>query len=326
MAGRKLGRKAMLYGIIAQSLPDIDFVTAFYLDKPAELLAHRGFTHSILFAIIITILASLIAHVVYKRYVPVHHWMKLFAANVFTHIFIDAFNNYGTAWFEPFSHYRVSFHALYVADPFFSIIPFIACMVLFLSHRTHARRRWWAGVGVGYAVLYLSYAVINKSIVSQDVAATLKKQPVQTDDYIVTPAPLNNWLWYVVAKSDSGAWVGYRSVFDREDEVKLHFHPRNRQLLQSVVDKESLQYLERFSQGYYTVEQWEDTTVFNDLRFGQIVGWYNPRERFAFHYYLNYSDHNDLVVQRGRFAKWNETTLKALVDRIRGKEVEQVAP
>lgn len=316
----------MLYGIIAQSLPDIDFVTAFYLDKPEELLAHRGFTHSLLFAFIITILASLTAHVAYKRYVPVHHWMKLFGVNVFTHIFIDAFNNYGTAWFEPFSHYRVSFHALYVADPFFSFVPFVACMVIFLSHRTHARRKWWALAGVGYAVLYLSYALINKTIVSRDVEVALQKQSIKTDDYIVTPAPLNNWLWYVVAKSDSGALVGYRSVFDNEKNIDLHFFPRNRQLLQSAAEKEDLQYLERFSQGYYTVEQWGDTTVFNDLRFGQIVGWYNPRERFAFHYYVNYSDHNDLVVQRGRFAKWNETTLRALLYRIMGKEEELPAP
>ena len=314
-----MGRKAMLYGIIAQSLPDIDFITAFYLDKPEELLAHRGFTHSLLFAFVTTIFASLTAHVAYKRYVPVHHWMRLFGVNIFTHIFIDAFNNYGTAWFEPFSHYRVSFHALYVADPFFSIVPFIACVVLFLSHRKHLRRRWWALAGVAYAVLYLSYALINKTIVSRDVEAALKKQPIRTEDYIVTPAPLNNWLWYVVAKSDSGALVGYRSVFDKKAPVQLNYFPRNASLMQSVADKEDLQSLERFSQGYYTVEQWGDTTVFNDLRFGQIVGWYNPRERFAFHYYLNYPDKNDLVVQRGRFAKWNETTLKALVNRIRGR-------
>lgn len=322
VAGHKLGRKAMLYGVIAQSLPDIDFITAFYLDKPEELLAHRGFTHSLLFAFIITILASLTAHVAYKRYVPVHNWIGLFGANVFTHIFIDAFNNYGTAWFEPFSHYRVSFHALYVADPFFSIVPLAACVALFVSHRKHARRRWWALIGVGYAALYLSYAIINKTIVSRDVEAALKNQPMPTNDYLVTPAPLNNWLWFVVAKSDSGALVGYRSVFDKGDGMDLHFFPRNAHLLQSAASKEDLRYLERFSQGYYTVEKWGDTTVFNDLRFGQIVGWYDPKERFAFHYYVNYSDENDLVVQRGRFAKWNETTIKALLARIRGRQKE----
>lgn len=309
----------MVYGVIAQSLPDIDFISAIYLDQPYELLAHRGFTHSILFAFVITILGSLAAHVAYRRYVAIYHWMLLIGVNVFTHIFIDAFNSYGTAWFEPFSHYRVSFNALYVADPFFSFVPFVASLFVFLSHRKHAKRARWAYLGTGYAVIYLLYALFNKMIVVEDVKANLKKQPLPTEQYMVTPAPLNVWLWYVVAENDSGSLVSYRSVFDQENDMAFQFFPRNSQLLEPIADKEGLQYLKRFSQGYYTVEQWGDTTVFNDLRFGQIVGWYNPKERFAFHYYLTQSDENDLVVQRGRFAKWNGTTFKALVNRVKGR-------
>lgn len=282
-------------------------------------MAHRGFTHSLLFAFVITILGALTAHVVYKRYVPIYNWLLLFGINIFGHIFIDAFNNYGTAWFEPFSHYRVSFNVIYVADPFFSFVPFIASLFVFLSHRKHDKRKWWAFLGTGYAIVYLSYALVNKSIVVHDVQASLKKQPVPVEQYMVTPAPLNVWLWYVVAENDSGALVGYRSVFDKKRDISFQYFPRNERLLQSVADREDLQYLKRFSQGFYTVEQWGDTTVFNDLRFGQIVGWYNPREHFAFHYYLTQSDANDLVVQRGRFAKWNDTTFRALIKRIEGQ-------
>lgn len=319
VAGNKLGRKAMIYGIIAQSLPDIDFVTSFYLNKPQELLAHRGFTHSLLFGFVMTILAALAAHAGYKRYVPIRHWILLFGINIFTHIFIDAFNVYGTAWFEPFSHYRVSFNALYVADPFLSLVPFVAAGALFLMHMKHQRRKFWALLGVGYVVLYLAYACINKMIVSWEVEANLKESGVRASKYLVTPAPLNSWLWYIVAQSDSGALVGYHSVFDKKGRITFHYFPQNEQLLQSVADQESLHYLKRFSQGFYTADQWGDTLVFNDLRFGQIVGWYDPRERFAFHYYLTESDKNDLVVQRGRFAKWDRTTFQALINRIKGQ-------
>ncbi|HEY0732729.1 MAG TPA: metal-dependent hydrolase, partial [Chitinophagaceae bacterium] len=66
-------------------------------------------------------------------------------------------------------------------------------------------------------------------------------------------------------------------------------------------------------------EQWNDTLVFNDLRFGQIVGWHDPRERFAFHYYLGHDEEdNRLVVQRGRFARWNEESLSSLIRKIKG--------
>jgi inner membrane protein len=156
-------------------------------------------------------------------------------------------------------------------------------------------------------------------IVARDVEAALAKKGVSRSDYMLTPAPLNTWLWYAVAKNDSGALVGYRSVFDQGDTMDFNFFPRREQLLVSIADKESLLYLKRFSQGYYTADQWGDTTVFNDLRFGQIVGWHNPQERFVFHYYLTQSDENDLVVQRGRFAKWDATTFRALLGRIKGK-------
>ena len=48
--GKKIDRKAMLWGALAQSLPDIDFVAGLWMNTSEELLAHRGFTHSILFA------------------------------------------------------------------------------------------------------------------------------------------------------------------------------------------------------------------------------------------------------------------------------------
>ena len=60
-AGKTLGRKAMLWGALAQSVPDIDFLAAFWTDTTSNLLAHRGFTHSFLFCAIITPLMALLA-------------------------------------------------------------------------------------------------------------------------------------------------------------------------------------------------------------------------------------------------------------------------
>jgi inner membrane protein len=39
-AGKTLDRKAMVWGAIAQSFPDIDFVAASWLNTPSALLAH----------------------------------------------------------------------------------------------------------------------------------------------------------------------------------------------------------------------------------------------------------------------------------------------
>jgi inner membrane protein len=86
--------------------------------------------------------------------------------------------------------------------------------------------------------------------------------------------------------------------------------------LDSVEDTEALQKLKRFSQQFYTAEKWNDTLVFNDLRFGQIMGWHDPKGKFVFHYFLKDSADNALVVQRGRLEGWNKDALNFLIDRM----------
>ncbi len=119
-AGKKLGRKAMVWGLLAQSFPDIDFIATTWLNTPSDLLAHRGFTHSILFAVIVALIMAVLANRWHRPHnISLKRWMLFFSAAILSHIFIDAFNNYGVGWFEPFNHDRISFNTVYVADPFF---------------------------------------------------------------------------------------------------------------------------------------------------------------------------------------------------------------
>ena len=114
----------MVWGALAQSIPDIDFISTFWLTTPEALLAHRGFTHSILFALLIIPIFALTAEKIHRPHnISFKKWLLFFVTEVFVHLFIDAFNNYGIGWLEPFSHTRFSFNVIYVADPFFSIWP-----------------------------------------------------------------------------------------------------------------------------------------------------------------------------------------------------------
>ena len=107
-------------------------------------------------------------------------------------------------------------------------------------------------------------------------------------------------------------------MFDSKKQIDFEYFPRSEPLLDSVEDTEALQKLKRFSQEFYTAEKWNDTLIFNDLRFGQVMGWQNPRNKFVFHYFLKDSADNTLVVQRGRFEGWNKEALTSLIDRIKG--------
>ncbi len=317
-AGKQFGKRAIVLGAVAQSIPDIDFISYFWLGKTENLLAHRGFTHSILFVTIITVLFSLLAGKYFiKRKVPPGKWWLLFGINLVVHITLDSLNAYGVGWWEPFNSHRYSFHVLYVADPFFSVFPFIAFVTMFILRRTRPRQ-WVALAGLACSMLYMFYAFYNKTVVESRVRKDLTKKGISADDFFTTPTPLNSWLWFIVVKDGKGYYTSYRSVFDKE-QTKLTYFPQNDSLLANVQDKKDVANLLRFAMGYYTVERSRDTLVFNILRFGQVAGWYDEDARFAFHYFLDKPGANSLLVQRGRFQNWNRKTFRSFIRRIKGE-------
>jgi inner membrane protein len=319
MLGKKLGKKALFIGAFANSIPDFDFLATLWTGTDEYLLAHRGFTHSLLFAVLMTGLMALSFQRWWRRYaIPAKTWMLFFAAELFLHIFIDACNSYGTGWFEPFSHYRISFNIIFVADPFFSIWLIISFIVLLIKKRSSGSRMFWAKFGLGLSLFYFLHCVFNKIRMDADVSEIFKKQNIVYTKYLSTPTPLNNWLWYVVAANDSGYHIGYRSVFDRRKKIDFHFYAKNDSLLTDVLHHEEVQRLLRFSKDFYIVEKRNGELVFNDLRFGQIAGWHQQPAGFVFHYALQHPATNKMVVQRGRFEGWSRESFQSLLKRIRG--------
>ena len=318
IAGKSLGKRAMVVGAIAQSVPDIDFVNSFFLDPSQNLLAHRGITHSFLFAVAATLLFTVLASRFYSAYqVSTTKWIVLFGTEILIHLVLDACNAYGVGWFEPFSHQRISVNLLYVADPLFSIWSGIAVIMLLVLKRMDKRRSYWVAGCLVLTSVYFLYALANKLIINNSVKDTLTTNRITYQRYFATPTPFNSLLWYFVAEADSGYYIGHRSVFDHSPS-ELTYFPKQKRMLDSLRQVHEVEELIKFSQGYYTVDDRDSTLVFNDLRFGQIMGWDHPEGKFVFRYYLQKPDENLLVMQRGRFTGWNRKTVRAMLTRIKG--------
>ena len=375
LAGEKLGKKALLIGAIAANLPDIDFVASFWLDSARDVWFHRGITHSLLFVVVISLLLAWVAWQVDRSgrrtdgsggadwpmrrtdglvrqadrstAMTFKQWWLFFGVQMLVHIFIDAFNTYGTGWFEPFSSYRVAFNVLFVADPLYSCPLGIAFLALLILRRDRPARKRWARFGLVLSSVYLCYCLVNKWRIDGVVERQLRQQAIRYDRYFTTPTPLNSLLWYVVAADSSGdEYTGYRSVFDAPGRhIVFRLRPRGDSLMWAsgsggvqarddgmvrvkgdglvpLRDQRDVGYLLRFAQGYYTVERWGDTLVFNVPRFGEMRGWDDPGARFVFHYYLNDPGHNGMVVQRGRLAGWDRKAWEDFLRRIAGEDAQ----
>lgn len=63
--GRKVGNRAMLWGAIGGTIPDLDIIGNFFLDEVGALAFHRGISHSLLFAVLAPLLFGWLVHRLY---------------------------------------------------------------------------------------------------------------------------------------------------------------------------------------------------------------------------------------------------------------------
>ncbi len=322
IAGKKIGKKAMLFGAIANNFPDIDVITSFWMSPQDGVLAHRGFTHSILFALLATPLLSYAAQKFLKKTtLSFTQWLGLIGSGLLVHILIDACTAYGTGWFEPFSHIRVSFNTLFILDPFILLVCLVTALVLLVLKRNHAKRNVWARNTVIICGLYLLVAFSIKLFVDSKVEENIAGQHINAYKYMATPAPLSSLLWFVAIKSGNGFYTGYYSLFDKAGPMHLEFTNSNDLLIAPYKGNAEVQKIERFTKGYYCYNQHADTITFSDMRFGKLQGWSKKNAPFVFRFYLCKSEGNSLIVKRTPIEPITKDAFTTLFDRIKGNDI-----
>ena len=65
--GRKVGTRAMLWGAIAGTIPDLDVFLRYFTDPITATEMHRGFSHSLVFAIMMAPILGSLANRIHKN-------------------------------------------------------------------------------------------------------------------------------------------------------------------------------------------------------------------------------------------------------------------
>ncbi len=78
--GKKIGNRAMLWGAVGGTIPDMDVVGKYFLSEIDNLAFHRGITHSILFSVLGAIFFGWLIYSMYKS--PYHKWIAIFCKSV----------------------------------------------------------------------------------------------------------------------------------------------------------------------------------------------------------------------------------------------------
>ncbi|MCB0461442.1 MAG: metal-dependent hydrolase [Flavobacteriaceae bacterium] len=272
--GKKIGNKALLFGAIGGTIPDLDvFVGRLIYDNEIDIMAfHRGFMHSILFTIIGAFVFGWLVFKLYNRGIRKNttkqkDWIWLFFLSLFTHPILDSFTPYGTQLFAPFSNYRVAINNISVVDPIYTI-PFLFCMIVLMFYRRNtSKRKLWLKLGLGISSAYMLLTLVNKVYINSVYQNSLKDEGIVYSRFQTQPSVLNNILWYGVAETETDYYVGFYSLFDSLSKVKTwNKLPKNHHLA-STEDKE-INTLVWFSNGYYNlIDKGEGVIRYNDLRY-----------------------------------------------------------
>lgn len=266
--GKTEGNKAMLWGAIAGTIPDLDILIYPFVNEVQELAIHRGLSHSILFAVAAAPPLGMLLSRIYKRSSSWKRWAWLFFWAFFTHALLDCFTNYGTQIFYPFTNLPVSFDTIFIIDPLYTL-PLLGGVVAALyagrkssRHRTRANQ-----IGLALSSLYLLFTLANKIYITGVFEEALQAKNISYQQLYSNPSPFNNIMWYAVADDGDNVWVGSYSWFDEDREVDFQQIPKNAGLIEPFLGQLPVERLLWFSKGYFTVDQKGESIYFNDMRF-----------------------------------------------------------
>ena len=74
--GKKVGNRAMLWGAVGGTIPDLDVLGKYFLSSIDNVAFHRGISHSISFSIVGAVVFGWLVYYIYKS--PHHKWIAIF--------------------------------------------------------------------------------------------------------------------------------------------------------------------------------------------------------------------------------------------------------
>lgn len=277
VSGKSLGRKALLWGAIAGTIPDLDFlVTLPFKDDFLFLKWHRGFTHSLVFSV----LGTMVVHRLCKQ--KTMAW--LFFWGFLTHSILDVFTSWGTQIGWPLS-YRMALNAIYIVDPFYTI-PLLLSVIVACCSRVASFRRTAIVVGLMVSSLYLGSTLLVKYYINHQFEELFHSQGLSVTRYITRPTAFNIILWSATAETEHQYHYAMISLFDSSLPTSIYSIEKKHQAAQTFTDKRS-QELIGYTQGYYTSELYQDGVLIHDFRYGFLGDPFLNGEHYVFSYYLH---------------------------------------
>lgn len=266
LLGRWQGRKALLYGAMLGTLPDLD-VLIDYRDAVDWMTHHRGFSHSLL---VLSGLALLLTWLVRRRFPSAGYsagrllltlWLVLV-----THPLLDCFTSYGTQFLWPLTTPPIAWSTVFIIDPLYTV-PLLAAVAVGLIRGLRDRPPRGAVAALLLSSLYLAFTVAGKQMAEQRTEPALAQQGIRPQVLFSAPTPFNSLLWRVIAVDGDSYHEALVGWFDRAPPSFVRL-PRGTELAPLLADSPQLRRLQWFTGDVLRYDRLGNTLVVTDLRLG----------------------------------------------------------
>ena len=282
--GPKNKGKGALLGGIAGTLPDLDVIPLMGSSIIAQLVHHRGVSHSLILCFGLPVVLAWASQRWLNASLSFRRWWMFWMLAFLTHVWLDVMTTWGTQVFWPHPA-RITLDSLFIIDPLLTIPLFIGCLV-----------SWWqktrrgAVLGVMMSSLYMIFALSAHAWMDSRFKQVFENNNIQVTQQLVRPTPFNTLYWAVTARTPTDKLImGYARLWDNVEDIQLS-RPVNQRsdLLSPIQHNTDVKTLLDVTKGYYVIDSSPDQVMIRDARFGRLGGWMmTPDSRFVFNYVYN---------------------------------------
>ncbi len=316
---KDIGKKALLIGAFAGTIPDLDVLLASLFNDIAFLTVHRSVSHSIIFAILLSFILGEIFHRSNKKKHARWGWNFAFFLSIMTHSLLDWCTTYGTKLLSPFSGHLFSLNNIHVFQPTYTLILLIGVIAVLVQHRSKAKRKTILNYTLGVSTVFIFWTLISKGIAVNNFVGQLKNQNIKYKKLIVSPSPLNSILWHGIAKSEKGYYIGSYSLLDQREKIEFYFEESHNTVIPKIKKNRLVKYYLDYTQGFPLIKRDDKGNIkIYAIKYGPIN--YSGKPEFVYPLCLNEDDLTDEKIkidysgkQRGPVKNY-----KKLFKRIKG--------
>lgn len=183
-------RVAALVGFIAALLPDLDVLIQRADDPLLVLEYHRHLTHSLFFAPVAALTATILCAPLVRGDFSRPHLYTLILSAYASACLLDICTSYGTYWLWPLVNEPLALGIIAVVDPVFTGLLLIAMIAAWFG-----RRRTRAWIGLAIALGYLTLGWIQHQRAEAAAMAWVADQGLSAASVQVKPTMGNLLLW-----------------------------------------------------------------------------------------------------------------------------------